>query len=699
MGVGKSSVRVGSGELSEKDLRRRCKLHPVCEREVRMLRILFSDLSARSPGEAIDKTTFLQFFTLPVLFPQGLLGERLFDCFDRHKNSAISFDDLLYGLGRCVKGSQEERLRVLFSLYDLKADGYIDKVELLAMVISTQAHNTFRETMTWEKGDTVVEEITKESTILERKRTRGRRDVMMSSEFVESAVDRIMTCFDVGDSGQITYEEFKQVVDSNTKIMITFERCFHKEMWSVAESKEKKGACCHCFSPSPPAQLPSLPSVPDEPPSPLISKSGWTYKRLKGASVFDKIYLIQRGNILYEYSNPSQALPEALIFLEGCYIDPATDVSIKRAYGLAISHQHEKFQETVLFFSTKRMRDEWITALRAQVSARGFDQFFHLQHKIGMGKFSEVFTAVEKETGEIYAVKVIDKRILNELERELMRSELAILKLISHPHVVRLVDVFDERHKTYVVMDLVQGGELFECLRRKRVGEAFAQQITKQLLETVKYLHQFGIIHRDIKPENILISDHSPSPSIVLTDFGLSKLVGPDDQLQVPCGTLSYVAPEVLNMAGYNREVDIWSVGVVGFLMISGNLPFINKDKRVLMDMIKEGKVDFEGTAWAGVSADCLHFHQHMLTKDITLRLTAESALRHPWILKDPLTFPLSPISEQSSSKSPNEEASLLVQNHSDRVVSRPEVMSMVLDERGQVEGAVEVRLQTSKGQ
>lgn len=135
MGVGKSSVRVESGEPTEKDLRKRCNWHPVGEREVRMLRILFQDLSARSPGEAIDKTTFLQFFTLPVLFPQGLLGERLFDCFDRHKNSAISFEDLICGLGRCVKGTQEERLKVLFSLYDLKGDGYIDKVELLAMVI------------------------------------------------------------------------------------------------------------------------------------------------------------------------------------------------------------------------------------------------------------------------------------------------------------------------------------------------------------------------------------------------------------------------------------------------------------------------------------------------------------------------------------------------------------------------------------
>jgi serine/threonine protein kinase len=554
--------------------------------------------------------------------------------------------------------------------------------------------------MTFEKGDTVAEEITKESTMLERKRTRGRRDLLMSSEFVESAVDRIMTCFDVGDSGQIMYAEFQQVVDSNPKIIQTFERCFHKEMWSVAEIKEGKRACCSsCFSAAPPSILPSLPTVPDDTPMSSISKSGWTYKRLKGASVFDKIYLIQRGNILYEYSNPSQALPEALIFLEGCYIDPASDVAIKRAYGLSISHQHEKFQETVLFFSNKRTRDDWITALRTHVSARGFDQFFHLQYKIGMGKFSEVFTALEKDTGEIYAVKVIDKRILNELERELMRSELAILKLINHPNVVKLIDIFDERHKTYVVMDLVQGGELFEYLRKQRVGEGFAQHVIKEILETVKYLHQFGIIHRDIKPENILMSDHGSAPGVVLTDFGLSKLVGPGDKVQVPCGTLSYVAPEVLNMAGYNREVDIWSVGVVGFLMISGTLPFINKDKRALMDMIKEGKVTFEGNIWTSVSAECLDFHKNMLQKDVNMRLTAESALTHPWILKDPLTFPLSPIAEQFSSKSPSEIASLPAQNHSDRVVSRPEMMSMVLDERGQVEGTVEVRLQTSKQQ
>lgn len=583
-------------------------------------------------------------------------------------------------------------MEVLFGLYDLKGDGFIDKGELLTMVRGRQTHNTLRETMTW---DNEGEEITKESLSWERKRSRGRRELLMTTEHVESAVERIMTCFDPGESGLIAYAEFKQVVETNPRILETFDRCFHREMWSETEQTGTSKSCCGCIPHPAPPILTSLPTVPDET-SNKAHKSGWTYKRLKGASVLDKVYLVQRGNVLYQYSTPSQALPEALIFLEGCYIDPAQDQVIRKAQGLIISHQHEKFRETLLFFSDRHTRDDWISALRAQVSARGFEQFYHMQHKIGMGKFSEVYTAVEKDSGEVVAVKVIDKRMLNELERELMRSELAILKLISHPHVVRLVDIFDERHKTFVIMDLVPGGELFDHLRKSRVSEAYTQHLLKQLLDTVKYLHQFGIIHRDIKPENILLSNHSSTPEIVLTDFGLAKLVGPGDKLQVPCGTLSYVAPEVLNLEGYSREADIWSIGVVGFLMISGSLPFINKNKRLLMDQIKAGNVDFSGQIWTCISPECLDFHRKMLTKDVTKRLTAESALRHPWMLRDPLTFPLTPISEQSS-HTPSD--SVAQRDPSDRAISRPEVMTMVLGERGQVEAAVEVRLQTNKAQ
>ena len=159
-----------------------------------------------------------------------------------------------------------------------------------------------------------------------------------------------------------------------------------------------------------------------------------------------------------------------------------------------------------------------------------------------------------------------------------------MLKLISHPNVVDLVEVLENKKKIYIVMELIRNGDLFEYIKERRIlPESEVALISYQVLQTLRYLHQCGIVHRDIKPENIMVQKHERFDrieNVKLADFGLSKLVGPTDLCYDACGTLGYVAPEVLKKEGYGKEVDLWSVAVMMYLMLSGLLPFDGKGKR-----------------------------------------------------------------------------------------------------------------------
>jgi len=166
----------------------------------------------------------------------------------------------------------------------------------------------------------------------------------------------------------------------------------------------------------------------------------------------------------------------------------------------------------------------------------------------GFGKFSQVFKGFHKPSHHDVAIKIIDKDKLDELESTFLNTELAIVKILEHPHIVELIDVYEDAHKICIVTEFVQGGELFHYLEKKRfLPEDEAALIIYQMLYTLKYIHECGIVHRDLKPENILVEIVDEKvKNIRITDFGLSKMMTPEELCFEMCGTLSYVAPEIL---------------------------------------------------------------------------------------------------------------------------------------------------------
>lgn len=284
-----------------------------------------------------------------------------------------------------------------------------------------------------------------------------------------------------------------------------------------------------------------------------------------------------------------------------------------------------------IYTKSLEMQQAWTQALRQATDKVSIDEFYAVGRQLGRGRFSKVCEATHKFTGASHAVKIIDKSKLQGPERELLRTEIAILNLVTHPNIVRLHDVYEDKQHIFIVMELVLGGELFNrIVGRARYTEAEARLVMQPLLEAVAYLHRLGIVHRDIKPENILCGDHLND--LKIADFGLSKLVHPEEIMKMPCGTLNYVAPEVLSLVGYGREADIWSVGVIMYLLLRGELPFYGKSKNEIINKTVHAEVSLESdSAWTNVSPAGKSLLKGLLTKEPSKRLTAQDALAHEW--------------------------------------------------------------------
>jgi len=185
----------------------------------------------------------------------------------------------------------------------------------------------------------------------------------------------------------------------------------------------------------------------------------------------------------------------------------------------------------------------------------------------------------------------------------------------------------------YIVTEIVSGGELFDRIVSKgSYTEKDAADLVVKFLEAIEYLHEKGIVHRDLKPENLLLKSKDNDSDVKLADFGLSKIVGQEVLMQTACGTPGYVAPEVLRQKGYGKAVDMWSVGVITYILLCGYPPFYDEDQATLFETIIRGKFEFHAEYWKDISSSAKDLIRKMLTVDPKKRLDAKQALKHPWV-------------------------------------------------------------------
>lgn len=236
-------------------------------------------------------------------------------------------------------------------------------------------------------------------------------------------------------------------------------------------------------------------------------------------------------------------------------------------------------------------------------------------------------------TGEKYAIKIIDRSKCRGKE-DMIETEVNILKRIRHPNIVQLYEMYEIDNKIYLVMELVTGGELFdEIVGRGTFHEKDAAKVVQKILQAIDYLHLMGIVHRDLKPENLLLSDRTKNPSVKISDFGLSKIFDEVQLMRTACGTPGYVAPEVLRRQGYGPQVDLWSLGVITYILLCGYPPFFHQNNTELFRKIMAGRFQFDRPWWDNVSEKAKDFIKKLLVLDPTQRWTASQALGHPFIV------------------------------------------------------------------
>ncbi|XP_017155659.1 calcium/calmodulin-dependent protein kinase type 1 isoform X1 [Drosophila miranda] len=294
--------------------------------------------------------------------------------------------------------------------------------------------------------------------------------------------------------------------------------------------------------------------------------------------------------------------------------------------------------------SGKKAKSKDMKELSKQVS---IEEKYNLHGLLGTGAFSEVRLAESKDTpGDHFAVKIIDKKALKGKE-ESLENEIRVLRRFSanhfdancpngtrltHPNIVQLLETYEDKSKVYLVMELVTGGELFDRIVEKgSYTERDASHLIRQILEAVDYMHEQGVVHRDLKPENLLYYSPEDDSKIMISDFGLSKM---EDSgiMATACGTPGYVAPEVLAQKPYGKAVDVWSIGVISYILLCGYPPFYDENDANLFAQILKGEFEFDSPYWDEISESAKQFIKNLMCVTVEKRFTCKQALAHPWI-------------------------------------------------------------------
>jgi len=258
---------------------------------------------------------------------------------------------------------------------------------------------------------------------------------------------------------------------------------------------------------------------------------------------------------------------------------------------------------------------------------------YEVGEELGRGAFSVVKAGTNRKTRDRVAIKIIDRHDVGKDYEKNLRMEMDILRRVDHPNIIALLEMIEAGNKLYFVMELVTGGELFDRIVEKgSYSEEDAKTLVRKIVSAIEYLHKQNIAHRDLKPENLLVKSIEDDTEVKIADFGLSKIIDKDKMMQTACGTPGYVAPEVLNAEGYDKEVDMWSVGVITYILLCGFPPFYSESVPEVFEQIMKAEYDYPEEYWDEISAEAKDFIDHLLVVDVAKRLTAEQALSHPWL-------------------------------------------------------------------
>ncbi|XP_053554544.1 serine/threonine-protein kinase 17B [Bombina bombina] len=279
------------------------------------------------------------------------------------------------------------------------------------------------------------------------------------------------------------------------------------------------------------------------------------------------------------------------------------------------------------------------SAIQTSIKTENFYSAYTLgTTALGRGKYAVVWKCIEKSTGKEYAAKFLKKRRRGQDCRTEIMHEIAVLELAKPSlRIVDLYEVYETGHEIILVLEYAAGGEIFNLVvdRDDSFSERHIIRLLRQIIEGVYFLHQNNVVHLDLKPQNILLSSLEPLGNIKIVDFGMSRKIGKTNEIREIMGTPEYVAPEILNYEPITTSTDIWSIGVICYMLLTGESPFLGADKQETFLNISQVNVDFSEDTFSSVSEEAIDFLKSVLVKNPEKRATAEDCLSHPWLQQD----------------------------------------------------------------
>ena len=401
-----------------------------------------------------------------------------------------------------------------------------------------------------------------------------------------------------------------------------------------------------------------------------VGKSGNLWKLGAKFHTWIQRYYVIKDKFLYSFKKKEDETPTNVIFISGWFISAIDDQYINKGYyGIELQPPHfgdqpkaagtvadsgpaperktdakednedksnNENQKKMLYCKSEDERKEWILALQYAASTMAIENHYTIGKVLGKGHFSVVHLGVHKQSKEKFAIKIVEKKRIDAREKMALRNEIAIMKLVNHPCIISMEDVYEDKKCIYMVMTLVQYGDFFgRWQSKKNFKEDTIRIIIWKLLDALHYLHGLGIVHRDLKPENILCTHESDDTQLLISDFGLSKFAAPHTEMTMSCGTLAYVAPEVLKQKGYSKKVDLWSLGCIMHLLIRNVLPFDGRTKEQVIERTLNKKLDLvTKPIWKTITPEAKNLLAKLLEKDPIQRIDLQSAIDHPWFDK-----------------------------------------------------------------
>ena len=360
-----------------------------------------------------------------------------------------------------------------------------------------------------------------------------------------------------------------------------------------------------------------------------VCKYSQTQKKMK------RTYFRLIGKDLYYYKKKEEKNHRGMHNLSGVFIKKGEDFEYdgKKYLSIVILYKTEKSY----YFDNEEDFNKWFEKLNLAVQNKSLFDKYEVKQKIGKGKFGLVKCGINKETNKQVAIKIMAKKNMDKSDLELAKVEIDILKISQHPNIIKLYDIYENENYIYIIMEYCSGGDLLSYFEyyEYQLKETKVCEIIHKLSMAIYFLHSYGIVHRDLKPENILMTDLTPEADIRLLDFGLSKIIGNEEKCTEPYGTLSFVAPEVLQGKPYDKSVDLWSIGIITFLLLCGYLPFDDKhSEREIARQTIQDPVPFENKIWNKYSPEARTFVEGLLQKKPEKRYSIKELLEHPWIKK-----------------------------------------------------------------